>query len=402
MTDATNVLEQRNVLHRYQHLVEITRDLASTLNLDALLNRIVNIAVELSCCEAASILLYDQKSDRLFFQTCSNIDKLPLMQGMHVPGNGSLAGWVIAHRQVVVVPDVRRDGRHYEQIDQSLKFSTSSLMGLPMVTKDKIIGVLEVVNKLAGEFTQDDQDVLTVLSAQAAVAIENTRLFQQSDYISELVHELRTPISSLCAVSHLLERNDLTDDQRVEYARTIYSESMRLNEMASSFLDLARLESGRAEFNYTRFDLSPLIQECNEVVSKEAENLRIAIHLDIKNNLPMLDADREKIKRVLLNLLNNAIKYNRPDGSIVLRAYAAKKEMVIEIKDNGIGIPTEAIPHLFEKFYRVKSVEKTTGGTGLGLSICKQIIESHRGRIEVSSQVDKGTVFKVFVPLVYI
>lgn len=396
----TGTTEKNHLLDRYQRLVEIARDLASTLNLDALLTRIVNVAVELSGCEAASILLYDEKSDQLFFHTSSNMDKLPMMRGMRVPGEGSLAGWVIANRKVVAVGNVKQDNRHYEQTDQFLKFSTDSLMGLPMITKGKIIGVLEVVNKLDGEFSQEDADVLSVLSAQAAVAIENTRLFQQSDLISELVHELRTPISSLCAVSYLLQRADLQTEQRIKFAETIYTESMRLNEMASSFLDVARLESGRAEFRYTRFEILPLLRECYEIVRNEAAAHQIVISMDVQEELPLLEADRDKMKRVLLNLLTNAVKYNRPGGTITARARSIKKEMIIEVQDTGIGIPPEDLPHMFEKFYRVKATEKMTGGTGLGLSICKQIVETHRGRIEVASQVNEGTTFTITLPLI--
>jgi signal transduction histidine kinase len=395
----TQTDHQERLLKRYQHLVEIALDLASTLNLDALLNRIAEVAVELSGCQAASILLYDEKTAQLFFNTATNMDELPMIRGMQVPSEGSLAGWVIKNRKAVVVGDVQNDIRHYELVDDTLQFQTASLLAIPMITKDKVIGVLEVVNKVDGIFTQEDQDILAVLGAQAAVAIENTRLFQQSDLISELVHELRTPISSMCAVAFLLQKANLPEAQRIKLAETIYSESMRLNEMATSFLDVARLESGRAQFQYARIEIAPLIRECNTVVENDASARQIVIHEEITSDLPRFEADRDRLKRVLLNLLNNAIKYNRPGGLIILRAFTEQKEMVIEVEDNGIGVPADAIPHLFEKFFRVKSTEKTTGGTGLGLSICKQIIETHRGRIDVTSVINQGTKFTIRLPL---
>jgi two-component system phosphate regulon sensor histidine kinase PhoR len=114
--------------------------------------------------------------------------------------------------------------------------------------------------------------------------------------------------------------------------------------------------------------------------------------------LPLLDADRDKMKQVLLNLLSNAVKYNRPNGTVMLRAEVIEKEIVMYIQDTGLGIPDESMPHLFEKFFRVREHESRVAGTGLGLSICKQIINGHGGRIEVKSKIGVGTVFSVFLP----
>jgi signal transduction histidine kinase len=111
-----------------------------------------------------------------------------------------------------------------------------------------------------------------------------------------------------------------------------------------------------------------------------------------------LDADRDKIKQVFLNLLSNAIKYNRPNGTVMLRAEVKESEMVLYVQDTGLGIPEESVPHLFEKFFRVREHENRAAGTGLGLSICKQIIYGHGGRMEVKSKIGVGTVFSLFLP----
>jgi signal transduction histidine kinase len=173
---------------------------------------------------------------------------------------------------------------------------------------------------------------------------------------------------------------------------------MRLNSLASSFLDLARLESGRVQFRKTRFSIADLFYECKDVMSSKALESNIQIRVESPEGLPLLDADRDKIKQVLLNLLSNAIKYNRPNGTVMLRAEVVEKEIVMFIQDTGLGIPDESLPHLFEKFFRVREHESRVAGTGLGLSICKQIIHGHGGRIEVKSKISVGTVFSVFLP----
>jgi signal transduction histidine kinase len=266
------------------------------------------------------------------------------------------------------------------------------------VTKNKIVGVLEALNKPKGKFTDTDESMLVVLGAQAAVAIENARLFQQSDLISEFVHELRTPLSSLSTATYLLLRPEMSQDQRNQIINNIHSETMRLNSLASSFLDLARLESGRVQFRKTRFSIADMFYECKDVMSSKALESNIQIRVESPEGQPLLDADRDKIKQVLLNLLSNAIKYNRPNGTVMLHAEVAEKEMALYVQDTGLGIPDESLPHLFQKFYRVREHESRVAGTGLGLSICKQIINGHGGRIEVKSKIGVGTVFSVFLP----
>src|SRR5678809_576452 len=116
--------------------------------------------------------------------------------------------------------------------------------------------------------------------------------------------------------------------------------------------------------------------------------------------MPLLEADRDKIKQVLLNLLSNSIKYNRPNGSVIITSVFDATNISITIQDTGMGIPEESIPHLFEKFYRVREHEGKATGTGLGLSICKQIVQGHNGRIEVKSKMGVGTSFTIHLPRV--
>ena len=240
--------------------------------------------------------------------------------------------------------------------------------------------------------------MLLVLGAQAAVAIENARLFQQSDLISEFVHELRTPLSSLSTATYLLLRPEMSQEQRDQIINNIHNETMRLNALASSFLDLARLESGRVQFRKTVFSVADLMYECKDVMSSKAIEDNIQLRVESPEDLPLLEADRDKIKQVLLNLLSNAIKYNRPNGTVMLRSELKENELGIYIQDTGVGIPDESLPHLFEKFFRVREHESRAAGTGLGLSICKQIVHGHGGRIEVKSKIGVGTVFMIFLP----
>lgn len=384
-------------LDGYRRLIEISRDLASTLDLDILLSRIVHAAAEVSGAEAASILLYDDTSRQLYFQVSTDMDE-STRRGVTVPLDGSIAGWIVNNRKPVRITNAHEDSRFYSNIEEVSGLKTESLLGIPLITKNKIVGVLEALNKHRGKFTDNDESLLLVLGAQAAVAIENTRLFQQSDLISEFVHELRTPLSSLSTATYLLLRPEMSQEQRDQIIHNIHNETMRLNALASSFLDLARLESGRVQFRKNEFSLADLMYECKDVMASKAVEDDIQLRVESPEGLPLLDADRDKIKQVLLNLLSNAIKYNRPNGTVMLRAETKENEIVIHVQDTGVGIPDESLPHLFQKFYRVREHETRASGTGLGLSICKQIIHGHGGRIEVKSKIGVGTLFMLYLP----
>jgi signal transduction histidine kinase len=384
-------------LDSYLRLIEISRDLASTLDLDTLLDDIVSAAADITHAEAASILLYDDTARQLYFQVATNIDE-PTMRGLIVPLEKSVAGWIVTNRKSIRIDEANKDERIFSDVDQNIGFSTKSLLGIPLVTKNKVVGVLEVVNKRRGKFTDPDESMLTVLGAQAAVAIENARLFQQSDLIAEFVHELRTPLASLSTATYLLLRPEMSLEQRNPIVNNIHNETLRLNSLASSFLDLARLESGRVQFRKTRFSTADLLYEVRDVMMTKAQETSIQIRVDVPHDMPLLEADRDKIKQVLLNLLSNAIKYNRPNGSVILTGNFNESEVSISVQDTGLGIPEDSIPHLFTKFYRVREHEGKASGTGLGLSICKQIVQGHNGRIEVKSKMGVGTSFTLYLP----
>ncbi|RPI22614.1 MAG: GAF domain-containing protein, partial [Chloroflexota bacterium] len=308
-----------SLLERYQRLSEITRDLASTLDLDELLNRIVRAASDLSGAEAASILLYDQANRELHFEVATNLDE-PMMRGLVVPVDNSIAGWIVTNKEPIIVSNTADDPRHFGEVSKATNFDTTSILGVPLITKDKVVGVLEAINKQNGQFNEEDLDVMTALGAQVAVAIENARLFQQSDLISELVHELRTPLASLGTAAHLLLRPELSEEQRSRMVEIINDETFRLSEMTTSFLDLARLESGRAQFKIDVFDPKGLLDDCVTMMRGRAVEKNLQLLIDISPALPPLHADRNKIKQVILNLLSNAVKYNRPGGSVTLAA----------------------------------------------------------------------------------
>jgi signal transduction histidine kinase len=386
---------------RFASLLEISAILSSTLNQPRLLEVILDASNKLTRTGASSILLIDPQTNHLYFEATSNIAHGQI-ERIEVPLEGSIAGWVVQHREPRIIQQVK-DASEFTvsaKIDSLLTFSTDSVLAVPLMIKGKVIGVLEALNKRDGQpFTPEDVEALVAMAAQAAVAIENARLFQQSDFISEMVHELRTPLMALVALSELLTRPDLPADQQEEFAQTIQREAKRLSEMTSSFLELSRLESGRVKLKYEQIDLLGVIRETITVQRQQATERGINIEVDLPAELPPLMGDADRIKQVLLNLISNAIKYNRPNGTIAVSAEHKDETTQVCVQDSGRGIPSDAVKNLFKRFYRVPDAEGYTAGTGLGLSIAQRIVQQHGGRIWVESEMEKGSRFCFTLPL---
>jgi signal transduction histidine kinase len=395
--DRSAIRNYPHLLKRYARLLEVSVNLASTLDLDTLLQHVVEAAKELTECEATSLLLYDPGTRHLYFEAATGA----LFTGSErivVPMENSIAGWVFTRGEVLHVEDAMADDRFYREVDVLTRFQTRSVLCVPLRTQDKSLGVIEAVNKDTGLFLEEDERLLMALASQAAIAIEKARLFQQSDLVAEMVHELRTPLASLTAAAHLMRRPDLSAEQRSRLADTVYGEVFRLNEMATDFLELARLESGRGRLIREPVHLGGLIQECIEIVRPVAESDGVSIESEAGASLAPVQGDRNRLKQVFLNLLTNAIKYNRPGGKVSVRVSLEDSEAVTCVSDTGRGIPPESLPHIFERFYRVPDPGRSVAGTGLGLAIARRIVEASHGTITVESEVEKGSTFCVRLP----
>jgi len=385
-------------LIRFRRVLELSRILNLTLDLPTLLDRIVQAAREVSDTEASSIMLTDLKTGELYFEAATGA-KSEEVKRVVVPPQ-SLAGWVAREGKVQVIDDVNKDPRFFSQADEQSGFRTRALIALPLHAKGKTIGVLEVLNRVDDTpFNEEDIDVLSSLAAQAAVAIENARLFQQSDLISEMVHELRTPLTSIVAYSELLLRPGIRPEQQHSFVETVLQEASRLSTMINDFLDLARLQSGRTRIAHQPVDLCELVRSCLSVMMPQAQQKNITMHFEGPESAPLVLGDAGRLKQVLMNLISNAVKYTAANGKVTTEVGFLDGRVQVSVQDTGRGIPERDLPHIFEKFYRVQESEGWATGTGLGLSIVKEIVEAHGGQIDVRSQWGVGTTFTFKLPV---
>lgn len=391
------------LMARYERLMEISQQLNSTLDLGTLLHKIIRAATELTDTETASILLVELTSGELRFVASSQMSR-GAMEAISVPKEGSIAGWVAQTGVPMLVEDAQTHPLFYKGVDDTLAFRTRNLLAVPMVAHNRVIGVVQAINKREGvSWTDDDMNTLSALAAQAAIAIENARLFQQSDFISEMVHELRTPLAALKASSSLLLRPDLPEQRRRDIVQTMQSETDRLAKLTTDFLDLARLESGRTRLEASKYRIVTLVNECLDIVRPQAGERGVGFTVGCDDTLELF-SDRNKVKQVLLNLLTNAIKYNKEKGHIFVTVTIPPTDerdlfARIEVRDTGLGISEENKKHMFEKFYRSSDHSGFTQGTGLGLVIAKRIVEAHGGEMSFDSKLEVGTTFAFTLPV---
>jgi len=225
----------------------------------------------------------------------------------------------------------------------------------------------------------------------------------QRDFVANVSHELKTPLTSIQGFAQaILDDTASTPEARTQAALIIYNESGRMHRMALDLLDLARLEAGTADLQMSDVDLKVLLQGIVDKFTPQARKANVALRLNVSTNLPAVTGDGDRLAQVFTNIVDNALKFTSPNGTITLSAKKTGVEMEVSVADTGLGIPDDALPYLFDRFYQVDP-SRAGGekhGAGLGLAIVKEIVEAHGGKIGVRSQAGQGTTFVIHLPLV--
>ncbi|MBN2010210.1 GHKL domain-containing protein [candidate division KSB1 bacterium] len=225
----------------------------------------------------------------------------------------------------------------------------------------------------------------------------------KTDFVANVSHELRTPLALIRMYAETLELGRLkTDEKKQHYYRTIVNESTRLTQLINNILDFSRIESRKKEFNLTTSDIKCVVVDTLEMYRYHTEMKGFELNLDCDDQIPLLFIDKEAIALALVNLLDNAIKYSPDKKRIDVRLFIEKSNIVLSIKDFGIGIPENEQSKIFDKFYRIEnSLVHNTKGSGLGLSLVKHIMAIHHGIVKVDSKPEKGSTFSLIFPINY-
>jgi heavy metal sensor kinase len=246
--------------------------------------------------------------------------------------------------------------------------------------------------------TGDELERLSVSLNRMITRLDDA--FQNSKrFVADASHDLRTPLTILQGELESFAEDARLDSELRDRAGSMLEEVVHLGKIVEQLFTLSRLDAGEAQTEWTRFDLSELAKTTADQMSLLAEDKGISISCDASQPMPV-KGNHVRLKQVVVNLLDNAIKYTPEKGAIQLRVLAVNGHAVLEVKDNGIGIPPDALPHIFERFYRVDQARSADSeSAGLGLSIVKSICTAHGAEVEAQSVVGSGSCFRVKLPL---
>ncbi|HIU43153.1 MAG TPA: HAMP domain-containing protein [Candidatus Ventrousia excrementavium] len=222
------------------------------------------------------------------------------------------------------------------------------------------------------------------------------------EFVANVSHELRTPLTNIRGYTETLidAHGDIDDETEIKFLTVVHNEADRMTHIVKDLLTLSQLDYERMQMNASEVSLRALALGAVEAMSMEASRQQVTLQCDLPEDLPTVTGDRERIEQVIVNIISNAIKYNRPQGSVTLTGGTEDGKVFLRVSDTGIGVPEEDLPRLFERFYRVdKARSRERGGTGLGLAIAKEIIEYHGGTIRFESVYGEGSVVTITLPM---
>ncbi len=403
----------RRQADRLQRILDISQSLTSTFDLDEVLHLILSAATELTNTEAASLMLLDEGGTELRF-AASNGRQLDKLTTLRVPIGGSIAGSILLAGKPMVIENVQQDPRHFPGVDRQLNFQTQSLLGVPLMLRERAIGVLEALNK-RGEtsFTEEDGQVLMTLAAHAAVAIENARLVTalqkaydqlnkvdqlKSNFIAIASHELRTPLGLILGYAELL-KDDVSPNAKGQLDMVLQS-ALKLRSLIDDMANMEHVTEGKATLELSDFVLQDAVKAAVAAVQELSAAKNHELTLALSPAPVPLRADRAKLEIVLNILLTNAIKFTEPGGRIKVSMSASNGEAQVHVADTGVGIPPAELERIFDRFYQVEpALTRSHDGLGLGLAIAKGLVELHGGRIWCESVEGLGSRFSFTIPL---
>lgn len=414
--NALNPLEADSEVRLLAHIADF---MGTSMPLQEVITAAMRFTSAMMGADGSSILLFDREQDKLYFFIALG-EKANQLKNMTLAKGEGIAGFVAATGLPMVVSDVRRETRFSKRVDQTTGFKTRAIACVPLKVRGELKGVIEVVSKKAGLFGDKELDMLTAIAGPVAIMIDNARLIQEvktlhdklgeatrlkAEFLATMTHELRTPINIVIGNLDLLLGGFLgeTNERQRKCIETSLRNSGEALNLVSSILDLSRFEAGQVVIRVEEFRLEEVWTELEILFRIGLSGKPVELLWEIAGALPALKSDRMKVKEILSNIVFNAVKYTDKGQVRVTAAPTESGDQIeIEIKDTGVGISQESLPLIFEPFRQVEgSSSRSLGGVGLGLAIAKRLLNLLHGKVEVASEVGKGTTFRITMPVRY-
>jgi signal transduction histidine kinase len=395
----------------------------STTDINDIFNGLINSLHEILAYDAAiSIFKNDHKFNIMSLFGCEG----KIRPNSYIQDDKiiCLISKVIENKEPYYIKDLKKsEYTKYRAEFQLLLYHMRSLLIIPIINKENIYGVIIMLNHKKYAYNEIQIANAFSFSSKVGIAIENASLFQKlkdmdkmkTNFLSTVSHELRTPLTSIIGFTEMVKRKfegpiveelDLTMEKNqssvIKIRRNIniiLSEGERLSNLINDLLDISRMEAGKFSLNMREINIEEIITQVITLTNPIIRDKSLQVIQNIREPLPKIMADKDKLMQVIINLVSNAIKFT-DEGCIVCTARRVKENIIVSISDTGVGIKEEDKKYVFEKFSQVgDNFTSKPCGTGLGLSICKYIIEEHGGKIWVESEIEKGSDFSFSIPI---
>jgi signal transduction histidine kinase len=397
---------------------------SQSLNLEMILNEAIEKMIENLNFDASWIYILDSSGKELTLKAYKGLSEDVARSIAKRNLSAGVTAKIFETGERFVFEDFQNDTT-YKHLSAGHKIASlgfASASGFPIKANEKVIGVLHLANKAGRHFASDELQLIESIAQEIGVAAENARLFEQvnqktaelgqmnqelqeankakDEFLNVMSHELRTPLNVITGYAEVLSQGILGEIQREQQhaVKTISYQSRELLRMINEILQVGSIEAGKVKAHYENVNMLDFLVELRsgyEILSKK----EISLHWDIPSRLPVVRTDREKLKHVLQNLVNNAIKFTE-NGTVTFSARCISKAIEFKVSDTGIGMPRDMLPSIFQMFRQLDSSNtRSYGGSGVGLYIVKKFVDLLGGKIEVDSALGEGSTFTVILPL---
>lgn len=382
---------------RLQKLIEASKNINSSLDLDKVLGLILDTAIKSLDADRGTLYLVDDIKKELWSKVLQGAN----MVEIRLPVGKGLAGYVAEKGETINIPDAYNDPRFNPEVDKKTGYRTHNMLCMPMKNKDdKIIGVFQLLNKKEGAFGKEDEQFIDALSAHASVAIENARLAQEmvkserlsavGRMASTIIHDIKNPMGTLRVYAQVMKKKS-GNEEAAKLADEMIHQVDRFVNMTQEILDFTR---GVSSLNITEVDFGPVMESVLQFIEKDLNKNNVQLERDAKFE-GKLKLDQDKVVRVFYNIASNARDAMPNGGTLKVKTEKSDGFVKITFTDTGSGMPEEVKKRLFEPFMTYGKKH----GTGLGMAIVKKVIDDHKGKIEIDSELGKGTTIRIYFPL---
>ncbi len=414
----TRTRELAQSVSELRALGDVSQAVNSTLDLENVLATIATKAVQLSGTEAGAIYVFDDRQQEFYLRATHGMDQdliARMLEHRIRLDNETNVASAIRRREPIQIPDIRQEP--VTPVGETiLRAGYRALLVAPLLRPREIIGLLVVRRREPGSFPKGTVELLKTFAAQSVLAIQNARLFSEigeksrqleiesrhkSQFLANMSHELRTPLNAIVGYTELILDNIYGEPsaRMHQVLERVQTNGRHLLGLINDVLDLAKIEAGQLTLSLADYSMKEMVHGVIIAVEPLAAAKHLAFKSDLPEQLPTGRGDERRIAQVLLNLVGNAIKFTDA-GEVAIKAFVANGSFTVAVSDSGPGISATDQVKIFDEFQQAdNSSTKNKGGTGLGLSIAKRIIEMHKGRIWVESELGKGSTFFFSLPV---